>query len=107
MTTVVPTSEEDPALAVVRFASELAWADAGPEVQLFPSSIALSLSVPMSLCLYLHVYVHMPHILEFFCFGLLISAMTVCSFCVIRVCSVTRGLVRFRLKILFLVELCV
>ncbi|PON73645.1 Proteasome component (PCI) domain containing protein [Trema orientale] len=32
MTTVVPTSEEDPALAVVRFASELAWADAGPEV---------------------------------------------------------------------------
>ncbi|KAL5582128.1 hypothetical protein UlMin_014570 [Ulmus minor] len=32
MTTVVPTSEEDPALAVVRFASELAWADAGPEI---------------------------------------------------------------------------
>lgn len=32
MTTVVPTSEEDPALAVVRFTSELAWADAGPEV---------------------------------------------------------------------------
>ncbi|KAF7803089.1 eukaryotic translation initiation factor 3 subunit M-like [Senna tora] len=32
MTTVVPTSEEDPALSVVRFASELAWADAGPEV---------------------------------------------------------------------------
>ncbi|KAL5782033.1 hypothetical protein ACOSP7_007062 [Xanthoceras sorbifolium] len=31
MTTVVPTSEEDPALAVVRFTSELAWADAGPE----------------------------------------------------------------------------
>ncbi|KAM1824549.1 hypothetical protein ACFX13_024122 [Malus domestica] len=32
MTTVVPTSEEDPALAVVRFTSELAWADAGHEV---------------------------------------------------------------------------
>ncbi|KAJ4841674.1 hypothetical protein Tsubulata_019426 [Turnera subulata] len=32
MTTVVPTSEEDPALAVVRFTSELTWSDAGPEV---------------------------------------------------------------------------
>ncbi|XP_021297513.1 eukaryotic translation initiation factor 3 subunit M-like [Herrania umbratica] len=32
MATVVPTSEEDPALAVVRFTAELAWADAGPEV---------------------------------------------------------------------------
>ncbi|KAL5194415.1 Eukaryotic translation initiation factor 3 subunit M [Glycine soja] len=32
MATVVPTSEEDAALSVVRFASELAWADAGPEV---------------------------------------------------------------------------
>ncbi|CAN6574621.1 unnamed protein product [Malus baccata var. baccata] len=32
MTTVVQTSEEDPALAVVRFTSELAWADAGHEV---------------------------------------------------------------------------
>ncbi|KAK4426255.1 Eukaryotic translation initiation factor 3 subunit M [Sesamum alatum] len=32
MTTVVPTSEEDPALAVVRFTAELSWADAGPEV---------------------------------------------------------------------------
>ncbi|GAU29178.1 hypothetical protein TSUD_275970, partial [Trifolium subterraneum] len=32
MTTVVPTSDEDPSLSVVRFASELAWADAGPEV---------------------------------------------------------------------------
>ncbi|XP_027938299.1 eukaryotic translation initiation factor 3 subunit M-like isoform X1 [Vigna unguiculata] len=32
MATVVPTSEEDAALTVVRFASELAWADAGPEV---------------------------------------------------------------------------
>ncbi|XP_021905443.1 eukaryotic translation initiation factor 3 subunit M-like [Carica papaya] len=32
MTTVVPISEEDPALAVVRFTSELAWADAGAEV---------------------------------------------------------------------------
>ncbi|XP_022134057.1 eukaryotic translation initiation factor 3 subunit M-like [Momordica charantia] len=31
MSTVVQTSEEDPALTVVRFASELAWADAGPE----------------------------------------------------------------------------
>ncbi|KAI9153147.1 hypothetical protein LWI28_006718 [Acer negundo] len=31
MTTVVPTSEDDPALAVVRFTSKLAWADAGPE----------------------------------------------------------------------------
>ncbi|KAF5725418.1 eukaryotic translation initiation factor 3 subunit M [Tripterygium wilfordii] len=32
MATIVPTSDEDPALAVVRFTSELAWADAGPEV---------------------------------------------------------------------------
>ncbi|GMH27459.1 hypothetical protein Nepgr_029302 [Nepenthes gracilis] len=32
MTTIVPTTEEDPALAVVRFVSELAWADAGAEV---------------------------------------------------------------------------
>lgn len=32
MTTVVPTSEEDPALAVVQFTAELAWADAGAEV---------------------------------------------------------------------------
>ncbi|VVA96141.1 unnamed protein product [Arabis nemorensis] len=32
MTTIVPTSEEDPFLAVVRFTSQLAWADAGPEV---------------------------------------------------------------------------
>ncbi|XP_024016904.1 eukaryotic translation initiation factor 3 subunit M [Morus notabilis] len=32
MATVIPTSEEDSALAVVRFTSELAWADAGPEV---------------------------------------------------------------------------
>lgn len=32
MTTVVPTSEEDAALSVVRLASELAWADVGPEV---------------------------------------------------------------------------
>ncbi|XP_062009768.1 uncharacterized protein LOC133726268 [Rosa rugosa] len=32
MTTIVPTSEEDPALAVVRYASEQAWADAGAEV---------------------------------------------------------------------------
>ncbi|KAK6255906.1 Proteasome component (PCI) domain - like 7 [Theobroma cacao] len=32
MATVVPTSEEDPALTVVRFTAELAWADAGPEV---------------------------------------------------------------------------
>ncbi|XWS44414.1 hypothetical protein CRYUN_Cryun15aG0043300 [Craigia yunnanensis] len=32
MTTVVPTSEEDPALAVVRFTTDLAWADAGDEV---------------------------------------------------------------------------
>ncbi|KAJ7971085.1 Eukaryotic translation initiation factor 3 subunit M [Quillaja saponaria] len=31
MLSVVPTSEEDPALASVRFASELAWADAGAE----------------------------------------------------------------------------
>ncbi|KAL0855853.1 hypothetical protein Bca101_061006 [Brassica carinata] len=34
MTTIVPTSEEDPFLAVVRFTSQLAWADAGPEVSL-------------------------------------------------------------------------
>ncbi|KAF3323902.1 eukaryotic translation initiation factor 3 subunit M-like protein [Carex littledalei] len=32
MATVIATSEEDPVLAVVRFSSELAWADAGPEV---------------------------------------------------------------------------
>lgn len=32
MTTVVPTSEEDPALSVVRFTAEMAWAEAGPEV---------------------------------------------------------------------------
>ncbi|KAL9674633.1 hypothetical protein QQ045_030905 [Rhodiola kirilowii] len=32
MTTIVPTSEEDPALSVVRFTSELSWADAGPEI---------------------------------------------------------------------------
>ncbi|XP_051115379.1 uncharacterized protein LOC127240638 [Andrographis paniculata] len=32
MTTVVPTTEEDPVLAVVRFTAELSWADAGPEV---------------------------------------------------------------------------
>ncbi|CAL9230401.1 unnamed protein product [Arabidopsis halleri] len=32
MTTIVPTSEEDPFLAIVRFTSQLAWADAGPEV---------------------------------------------------------------------------
>ncbi|KAI4320375.1 hypothetical protein MLD38_033864 [Melastoma candidum] len=32
MTTVVPTSEDDPCLSVVRFTSEIAWADAGPEV---------------------------------------------------------------------------
>lgn len=32
MTTIVPTSEEDASLSVVRFTSELAWADAGPEV---------------------------------------------------------------------------
>ncbi|CAH8313470.1 unnamed protein product [Eruca vesicaria subsp. sativa] len=31
MTTIVPTSEEDPFLAVVQFTSQLAWADAGPE----------------------------------------------------------------------------
>lgn len=32
MTTIVPTSEEDPVNSVVRLTSELAWADAGPEV---------------------------------------------------------------------------
>jgi translation initiation factor 3 subunit M len=32
MTTVVPTSEEDPALSVVRFTADISWADAGPEV---------------------------------------------------------------------------
>lgn len=36
MTTIVITSEEDPALSIVRFTSELAWADAGPEVPYFP-----------------------------------------------------------------------
>lgn len=32
MTTILPTSEEDPALAVVRFTAEMSWADAGAEV---------------------------------------------------------------------------
>ncbi|KZV46852.1 eukaryotic translation initiation factor 3 subunit M [Dorcoceras hygrometricum] len=32
MATVVPTSEEDPALSVVRYTAELSWGDAGPEV---------------------------------------------------------------------------
>ncbi|MCD7450934.1 hypothetical protein HAX54_009080 [Datura stramonium] len=32
MTTVVPTSEEDPALSIVRFTAEMSWADAGQEV---------------------------------------------------------------------------
>ncbi|PIA63119.1 hypothetical protein AQUCO_00200861v1 [Aquilegia coerulea] len=32
MTTIVITSEEDPSLSIVRFTSELSWADAGPEV---------------------------------------------------------------------------
>ncbi|RZC58482.1 hypothetical protein C5167_005775 [Papaver somniferum] len=32
MATIVITSEEDPSLTVVRFQSELSWADAGPEV---------------------------------------------------------------------------
>ncbi|KAL8137636.1 hypothetical protein V2J09_003637 [Rumex salicifolius] len=32
MTTIVPTTEEDPSLAVVRFVSVLTWADAGAEV---------------------------------------------------------------------------
>lgn len=32
MSAVVATSEEDPALAVIRFTAELSWADAGPEV---------------------------------------------------------------------------
>ncbi|CAI9276892.1 unnamed protein product [Lactuca saligna] len=32
MTTVVPTSEEDPILSVVRFTAEMSWAEAGPEV---------------------------------------------------------------------------
>ncbi|KAL2528669.1 Proteasome component (PCI) domain protein [Forsythia ovata] len=32
MTTVVPTSEEDPVLAAVRFTADLSWADAGADV---------------------------------------------------------------------------
>ncbi|KAL5713051.1 hypothetical protein ACHQM5_015165 [Ranunculus cassubicifolius] len=32
MTTIVITTEEDPCLSIVRLTSELAWADAGPEV---------------------------------------------------------------------------
>ncbi|XP_071693306.1 uncharacterized protein [Rutidosis leptorrhynchoides] len=32
MTTVVPTSEEDPVLTVVRFTADMSWAEAGPEV---------------------------------------------------------------------------
>lgn len=43
---MIATSEEDPVLAVVRFSSELAWADAGPEVSLFPSrSLFLLLTI--------------------------------------------------------------
>ncbi|KAL4184618.1 hypothetical protein AMTRI_Chr10g226440 [Amborella trichopoda] len=41
MTTVVETSEEDSALAVVRFTAEVAWQDAGPE--LAESEVARSL----------------------------------------------------------------
>lgn len=47
MATVVQTSEEDAALTVVRFASELAWADAGPEVPIFTSFTTFSFK---SLC---------------------------------------------------------
>lgn len=43
MATVVQTSEEDAALTVVRFASELAWADAGPEVPNFSFLLLISL----------------------------------------------------------------
>ncbi|WOL15238.1 eukaryotic translation initiation factor 3 subunit M [Canna indica] len=32
MSTIVPTSEEDPVLAVVRLTAELSWADGGPEL---------------------------------------------------------------------------
>ncbi|KAG0500722.1 hypothetical protein HPP92_000794 [Vanilla planifolia] len=32
MASIVPTSEEDPVLSVVRFTAEVSWADAGPEV---------------------------------------------------------------------------
>nr|XP_043606160.1 eukaryotic translation initiation factor 3 subunit M-like [Erigeron canadensis] len=32
MTTVVPTSEDDPVVSVVRFTAEMSWAEAGPEV---------------------------------------------------------------------------
>lgn len=32
MMTVVPTSEDDPVLAAVRFSSEVSWSDAGPEM---------------------------------------------------------------------------
>ncbi|KAM3363709.1 eukaryotic translation initiation factor 3 subunit M isoform X1 [Capsicum galapagoense] len=32
MTTVVPTSEEDPVISVVRFTAEMSWADAGAEI---------------------------------------------------------------------------
>jgi len=51
MATVVPTSEEDAALSVVRFTSELAWADAGPEVFLPNSSLYLPLSSAL-LCVF-------------------------------------------------------
>ena len=58
MTTVVPTSEEDPALAVVRFTSELAWADAGPEVPT-PTPISLNHAhVYRSLCVYIYIYIY-------------------------------------------------
>ncbi|KAK6796868.1 hypothetical protein RDI58_004569 [Solanum bulbocastanum] len=32
MTIVVPTSEEDPSLIVIRFTAQMSWADAGQEV---------------------------------------------------------------------------
>ncbi|KAH0717382.1 hypothetical protein KY290_013842 [Solanum tuberosum] len=35
MTTVIPTSEEDPSLTVVRYTAQMAWADAGQEINSF------------------------------------------------------------------------
>lgn len=47
MATVVPLSDEDPVLVVVRFTAELAWADGGAEVLRI---VMLSLWISFVLC---------------------------------------------------------
>jgi translation initiation factor 3 subunit M len=56
MATVIPTSEEDPVLAAVRFSSELAWADAGPEVSL---SLLLILVINCTQIYLVQRYIHL------------------------------------------------